>query len=1475
MALFLYDFEASGLLDEPDLYYHCGLFKQHHKNNFMLFLPLNDRTHYTEEDVETAKQFALNKQTIYKNCQVRVADFKYLEEWLTGHSDWSPTALACHNCFDYDQILMEKLSGIHFDLFEDKDCMGTINGHRVNLFDTLPMSRILWPDRPLPKGCPESVFNPVTKKSQAVGPHGLMAWGYALGNQKVKIDDWRNLPLWKYVDRVWEDVIIQELLWDELIAESKGTFYGKSDMQNFMYDPDKEKPQGFKQITWKYALRRGMLQHFLMGLQARQGVYFDTNAAIALRQKCDDMMKEIADRVEPLLPLKEVSEAQKPKFPQKPFNTDGSISSHGYSWLKNKLGYPVNEAAFDFKPAPKRAFNKDGSVSATGIKWCEERGCTDPEKQADFLRAARSEEAPKPLPDDLMQQAIKDLQDKKMPDCMVPMRMSNQMDIKRYLISVGWQPTMWRTKDLTRDYHKKQLPDAEIDAKVREYMDELETSEYRTLVIRELNRDARFKISEAKFLSRKNSPRVEQEVFAKFRRKARGLPTSPQLKDSFGHLCPNLAKLQGEMAKDIVFWLSLRNRRSVLDPIKEDKVDTGLLNHPRLQIDHRLPAESSGLTATGRQKHKICANQPKPSPKVVLGKEMRSLWKPAPGKYQLGVDGSNLEQLIGAWGAWEFDNGLYYRVVSEGDAHCYSGDTQILTEQGWVRFEDLKPGTKVFQYNHDTSSMSLVTPLDYIKRDYSGDMYHFHNSGVDFMVTDQHRMLTVDYRRSKLFEDLAKDLKVGKGEGTNSARRFIHTAEFYGATTLSSSQINLLLAIHDDGNLHANKNGTVTCRIEVAKERKIAKLLETFLVLGLNYTEQAGKTTKGGSLTKRFQFHVPTWVFRFLDDNKDFTYELMDLDKESKNMLIATLSDWDGWRTTQTKTTIFYSQADCRKKSVEVVSALATQCGLRNNTVTIHKEGHAVQHRVTIGSKEKAGLLTLHKDLIEVNNSLVYCVTVPSGAIVVRRNGKVAVCGNCNNAKAYSKVIGREVSRGDGKPITYACLPKDTTTVLTRDGWKEFKDLVVGMDVLTYNTKEGVSEWKPIQHVVEFDNQPVIKMGNSHFEFESTADHRWFGDRRTGKKNRYYVQEFFTTEEFKGERRILRSAVAEGGGLCVSPEEAGVLGWLVADGYFHWSGFKRNKEEGITARIVQCEKKYTEEIRQTLVGANISWSEHYSSDDRVDFLLCSKDIRKLFDKLPFGRVNKDEFPWTKLVLTLSQPARAAWLGAFYLAEGWADRSGNKIICQNEGEYLEAVRLAIYLEGMVPVQHNHGRSSRTGYAGKGICQNLRLSDRKFLTCQRLTKTVSRNTDVFCLTTENSTFVARQGNHITITGNCLYGAQKDKIADMLDIPPDLGQSIIDALWDANPGLKGRKEALEKFWEATGKKFIYAFDGHAIWTRSKHSLLNAYQQNGGASLCDLVGLLVHRNLMTLKIDGKTWYDWGVRRVIYYHKQHCGFIE
>ena len=79
MSMWSFDFESSGLLEDPDLYYHCGLFKELNKNRFMLFLPLNDRTHYSEEDIEKAKNFILAKKTLYKDFEVRIADFSELE----------------------------------------------------------------------------------------------------------------------------------------------------------------------------------------------------------------------------------------------------------------------------------------------------------------------------------------------------------------------------------------------------------------------------------------------------------------------------------------------------------------------------------------------------------------------------------------------------------------------------------------------------------------------------------------------------------------------------------------------------------------------------------------------------------------------------------------------------------------------------------------------------------------------------------------------------------------------------------------------------------------------------------------------------------------------------------------------------------------------------------------------------------------------------------------------------------------------------------------------------------------------------------------------------------------------------------------------------------------------------------------------------------------------------------------------------
>jgi hypothetical protein len=84
--------------------------------------------------------------------------------------------LVGHNIIEYDLPLITKLFG---------------KVYTGKVIDTLTLSRALYPDRPMPEGCPHSVLNPVTGRMDRIGPHSIAAWGYRVGEKKVENHDWR------------------------------------------------------------------------------------------------------------------------------------------------------------------------------------------------------------------------------------------------------------------------------------------------------------------------------------------------------------------------------------------------------------------------------------------------------------------------------------------------------------------------------------------------------------------------------------------------------------------------------------------------------------------------------------------------------------------------------------------------------------------------------------------------------------------------------------------------------------------------------------------------------------------------------------------------------------------------------------------------------------------------------------------------------------------------------------------------------------------------------------------------------------------------------------------------------------------------------------------------------------------------------------------------------------------------------------
>lgn len=157
------------------------------------------------------------------------------------------------------------------------------------------------------------------------------------------------------------------------------------------------------------------------------------------------------------------------------------------------------------------------------------------------------------------------------------------------------------------------------------------------------------------------------------------IPTSPKIQEN-GKICPNLLELDGELPAKVVRFLSLRNRLGVL---------SGWLNHERLDWDGRIPAGSSGIASTHRQKHTTVVNVPKAQDDVLLGKEFRSLWIVDEGNHLVGCDQAALEARCEGHWTYKYDGGESAMELIDGD--CHSVNTKAFYPKETEEFDIKSP----------------------------------------------------------------------------------------------------------------------------------------------------------------------------------------------------------------------------------------------------------------------------------------------------------------------------------------------------------------------------------------------------------------------------------------------------------------------------------------------------------------------------------------------------------------------------------------------------------------------------------------------------------------------------------------------------------------------------------------------------------------------------------------------------------------
>lgn len=347
---------------------------------------------------------------------------------------------------------------------------------------------------------------------------------------------------------------------------------------------------------------------------------------------------------------------------------------------------------------------------------------------------------------------------------------------------------------------------------------------------------------------------------------------------------------------------------------------------------------------------------------------------------------------------------------------CFDNETEVFTENGWKKFEDLDNDELVAQVDNELG-IEFVKPEMYHEYDWNGDLLHFKTKSLDAMVTPNHKMVMQPEGRFYSDENewelrdadkvkrcvMPQAIRNWKGKEIEEfilpedavncnlqGMRLLQSRKFGGDDFCKFMGIYL-----SEGNYESSKKYH---KVQISQSKSVYpenynKIEQLMKKLPFNYY----KLKDNKFIINSSQLNEYLEQFGHSGDKY-----VPDIIKNTTPEQIRIFLDWyvmgdgsmryngNGKNMTERILTKSERMADDLQELYMKIGISATKAKT--------KEGFwRVDSRVNKLKNEKKYYSCIRSKHItrKPYRGKVYCVQVPSRRIIVRRNGKILICGNC------------------------------------------------------------------------------------------------------------------------------------------------------------------------------------------------------------------------------------------------------------------------------------------------------------------------------------------------------------------------------------------------------------------------------------------------------------------------------------------------